>query len=119
MKIGLGVSMGVEVLLDGTFMDTVGVATGGAEGPRVDDAEIDVEETDKVDDDFVALLELEEGVVGAGGGGGGGAGTTVAVTSLVMVFPGRTTSTVVVVSTTEVAIGGVSVVESPPTLTTA
>ena len=114
MKIGFGVSIGVDVLLDGTLVDAVGVTTGGAEGPGVD-----VEETDaELDDDFAALLELEQGVVGAGGGDGG-AGTTVAVTSLVIVFPGRATSTVVVVSTVEVAIGGVSVVESPPTLTTA
>lgn len=109
MKIGFGVSVGIDVLFDGTLVGVVGVEIGG-----VEEIGVDVEESKELDDDAATLLELGQGV-GAGAGFGL---TTVAVTSLVTVSPGTTTSTVVVVLIVEAGVADISV-ESPPTLTTA
>ncbi|KAG9192295.1 hypothetical protein G6011_11029 [Alternaria panax] len=117
---GFGVSIAVETLLEDK-LDMVGVEIDVDEGIRgleVDQADVVVGagvDDDGVavgeDDDFDALLELQL-VAGAT------VVKTVAVTSRVTVSPGPTTSTVFVVSTTEVAVAGPGVDESPPTLTT-
>jgi hypothetical protein len=91
MKIGLGVSIDFEVLLD--VADMVGVGVAVIEGV------------------LLVLLELELAVVGTGA-----ASTTVVVTSCVMVGPGLTTSTVLVGSITVVACAGS--VAPPSTLIT-
>lgn len=109
MKIGFGVSIGIDVLFDGTLMGVFGVEIGG-----VEEIGVDVEETGRELDDAATLLELGQGV----GTGAGFGLTTVAVTSRVTVSPGITTSIVVVVLIVEVGSADVSV-ESPPTLTTA
>jgi hypothetical protein len=120
MKIGLGVSIGVEMLLHVELV-IVGDAIDVDVGKAGVDVDVGVEEAGAgVDDeDFAALLVhvLEIAlVVGAGTGAGW---TIVAVTCWVTVSPGLTISTVFVVSITEVAVGGAAVDESPPTLTTA
>jgi len=82
MKMGFGISIGVGVLSDGALV-MVGVAIGVLE--EIEELDVDdevgfgVEETGEGvdDDDFDALLELEQ-LVGVGAGCGS---TIVAVTS--------------------------------------